>query len=71
MVHHIFRLMLGGSLYKAPVSNSPQRILDIGTGTGIYAMQIADEFPCSDVLGIDLSPIQPEWYHVDFVLGCS
>lgn len=61
MVHHIFRLMLGGSLYKAPISNFPQRVLDIGTGTGIYAIEIADEFPSADVLGIDLSPIQPTW----------
>lgn len=61
MVHHIFRLMLGGSLYKAPISNFPQRVLDIGTGTGIYAIEIADEFPSADILGIDLSPIQPTW----------
>lgn len=34
--------MLGGGLYKAPLSRSPQRILDYGTGTGIYALDIAE-----------------------------
>ncbi|KAE8149547.1 S-adenosyl-L-methionine-dependent methyltransferase [Aspergillus avenaceus] len=61
MLHHIYRLMLGGGLYKAPISQSPQRILDIGTGTGIYAVDIADEFPSAEVLGVDLSPIQAQW----------
>ncbi|KAL4781524.1 S-adenosyl-L-methionine-dependent methyltransferase [Aspergillus varians] len=61
MVHHIFRLMLRGSLIKAPVPQSLQRILDIGTGTGIWALDVADEFPSADVLAIDLSPIQPQW----------
>ncbi|QMW33970.1 hypothetical protein G4B84_009436 [Aspergillus flavus NRRL3357] len=61
MLHHIYRLMLGGGLYKAPTPQSPQRILDIGTGTGIYAIDIADEFPNAEILGIDLSPIQPHW----------
>ncbi|PLN80668.1 S-adenosyl-L-methionine-dependent methyltransferase [Aspergillus taichungensis] len=61
MVHHIFRLMLGGSLHMAPL-DSPQRVLDIGTGTGIWALDMADEFPGAEVLGIDLSPIQPYWY---------
>ncbi|OJJ57247.1 hypothetical protein ASPSYDRAFT_155427 [Aspergillus sydowii CBS 593.65] len=61
MVHHIDRLMLGGALFKAPISTSPQRVLDIGTGTGIWALEFADEFPSAEVLGIDLSPIQPQW----------
>lgn len=61
MLHHIYRLILRGDLYKAPIPQSPRRILDIGTGTGIYAIDIADEFPSAEVLGIDLSPIQPHW----------
>ncbi|KAH8690025.1 S-adenosyl-L-methionine-dependent methyltransferase [Talaromyces proteolyticus] len=61
MLHHIFLLMLDGGLYKAPLSRSPRRILDYGTGTGIYALDIADEFPGAEVIGIDLSPIQPTW----------
>jgi SAM-dependent methyltransferase len=56
--HHIYRLCLGGSLYRAPISN-PHSVLDIGTGTGIWAIEFADEFPGAIVIGTDLSPIQP------------
>jgi len=34
-------------------------VLDIGTGTGIWAIDFADEHPSTAVLGTDLSPIQP------------
>ncbi|KAH7309666.1 S-adenosyl-L-methionine-dependent methyltransferase [Stachybotrys elegans] len=73
--HHIWRLLLGGRLYTAPLpdmeTHPALRILDLGTGTGIWAIDMADEFPASTVAGIDLSPIQPEWvpsncrFHVD------
>ncbi|PWY67943.1 S-adenosyl-L-methionine-dependent methyltransferase [Aspergillus heteromorphus CBS 117.55] len=59
MLHHIFRLMLGGNLYMAPLAEAPQRVLDIGTGTGIWAMDMAEEFPEARVVGVDLSAIQP------------
>ncbi|KAI1910968.1 hypothetical protein LOZ66_001960 [Ophidiomyces ophidiicola] len=56
--HHLYRLLLGGSLYAAPIKG-PQRVLDIGTGTGIWAIEFADEFPGALIIGTDLSPIQP------------
>lgn len=59
--HHIFRLMLGGRLFRAPIGKDPPRVLDYGTGTGIWAMDFADENPGSFVIGTDLSPIQPDW----------
>ncbi|RDW85258.1 hypothetical protein BP6252_02848 [Coleophoma cylindrospora] len=59
--HHIFTLILGGRSFVAPVGPNPQRILDVGTGTGIWAMEVADAYPGADVLGTDLSPIQPAW----------
>ena len=52
---------MDGKLHWAPISKNPSRILDIGTGTGIWAIEIGDEFPMADVLGNDLSPIQPRW----------
>jgi len=59
--HHIFRLVLGGRLFRAPIDVKPQRVLDFGTGTGIWALDFADEFPSATVIGTDLSPIQPTW----------
>jgi SAM-dependent methyltransferase len=61
LLHHIFLLILGGKLYDAPITSELRRVLDIGTGTGIWAIDFADEHPGCDVLGTDLSPIQPTW----------
>ncbi|KAL1892376.1 hypothetical protein Sste5346_007114 [Sporothrix stenoceras] len=44
-----------------PVSGGAHRVLDIGTGTGIWAIDYAEQHPAADVLGTDLSPIQPEY----------
>ncbi|KAF4887905.1 Secondary metabolism regulator LAE1 [Colletotrichum fructicola] len=42
--------VMEGKLYHAPIdSNQVHRILDIGTGTGIWAVQIADEFPNAEI----------------------
>ncbi|KAL1961756.1 hypothetical protein VTN77DRAFT_1082 [Rasamsonia byssochlamydoides] len=60
LVHHIYRLLLGGELHLAPIEN-PQRVLDLGTGTGIWAIEFADQYPSAQVIGTDLSPIQPPW----------
>ncbi|KAK1983175.1 S-adenosyl-L-methionine-dependent methyltransferase [Colletotrichum cereale] len=38
--------------------NCPKRVLDVGTGTGIWALDYAEEHPEATVLGVDLSPIQ-------------
>lgn len=42
LVHHIYRLLLGGRLHLAPIKPNPQRVLDLGTGTGIWAMDFAE-----------------------------
>ncbi|KAF2253092.1 S-adenosyl-L-methionine-dependent methyltransferase [Trematosphaeria pertusa] len=59
--HHMYLLTLDHKLHLAPIKN-PQRILDVGTGTGIWAIDMAaDQYPSATVIGTDLSPIQPEW----------
>ncbi|QSZ33362.1 hypothetical protein DSL72_002950 [Monilinia vaccinii-corymbosi] len=60
LLHHVFNLVLEGRLFLAPIE-SPQRVLDVGTGTGIWAIDFADQYPSSHVVGCDLSPIQPGW----------
>lgn len=56
--YHSVRHVLGGYHWVSPVQN-PSNILDVGTGTGIWAMDVADDNPSAQVLGVDLSPIQP------------
>lgn len=46
-------LITDGDLYKAPVDR-PQRVLDLGTGTGIWATDYAHEHPEAEVIGLDL-----------------
>lgn len=59
--HHVFLLLLGGELHAAPISSSPGRILDLGTGTGLWAIDMGDRYPSASVTGNDLSPIQPKF----------
>lgn len=41
-MHHLYLLLLEDKLHLAPIGPNPQRILDIGTGTGIWAMDMAE-----------------------------
>ncbi|MCJ1369633.1 hypothetical protein MMC20_000845 [Loxospora ochrophaea] len=56
----MFSISLDERLHIAPIT-TPRRILDLGTGTGIWAVEIAEKFPNASVIGNDLSAIQPRW----------
>jgi len=58
--HHVWRLLMKGATHLAPLED-PKMVLDIGTGTGIWAIDFADEYPNAQIEGTDLSPIQPAW----------
>lgn len=58
--HQMFKITMGDKLYLAPIGK-PATILDIGTGTGIWAIEMGDDFPDAEILGTDLSPTQPTW----------
>ena len=60
--HALFLRTLGGKLHLAPIPEDVQNVLDVGTGTGIWAIDFADEYPSARVVGTDLSPIQPGLY---------
>ncbi|RDL40162.1 uncharacterized protein BP5553_00141 [Venustampulla echinocandica] len=60
MKHSMVVHLCGGKLHYAPLKN-PQQIIDLGTGTGIWAIDMGDEYPSAQVLGTDLSPIQPSF----------
>ncbi|KAJ2905791.1 uncharacterized protein MKZ38_004468 [Zalerion maritima] len=58
--HHLHVLTQKGRLACAPkAQEGAKMVLDVGTGTGIWALEYADVFPGSTVIGVDLSPIQP------------
>lgn len=61
MKHALMLELTDGKLFYAPVSENAQKILDVGTGTGIWAIEVGDQYPSAEVLGLDLSPIQPQW----------
>ncbi|KAF4833798.1 Secondary metabolism regulator laeA [Colletotrichum tropicale] len=51
-----------GKLYYAPLEqDKTNRILDIGTGTGIWAIEVAEFFPDAEIIGNDLSATQETW----------
>lgn len=39
--HHIYLMLLKGELQRAPI-DKPGRVLDLGTGTGIWAIDFAE-----------------------------
>ncbi|BDD61381.1 hypothetical protein MPDQ_001215 [Monascus purpureus] len=59
ILSYLFILALDGKLFLAPIGDHPQRILDLGCGTGQWAIDVGDMLPSAQVIGNDLSPIQP------------
>ncbi|KAF2841840.1 S-adenosyl-L-methionine-dependent methyltransferase [Patellaria atrata CBS 101060] len=57
--HHLFNITFDDKLFFAPIGDNPRHCLDIGTGTGIWAVDMADAYPECQVVGTDLSPSQP------------
>ncbi|KAK1775505.1 S-adenosyl-L-methionine-dependent methyltransferase [Copromyces sp. CBS 386.78] len=59
--HHAMTICLDGRLYDAPLPENIENAIDLGTGTGLWAIDFADKFPNCNVIGTDISPIQPSW----------
>ena len=75
--NHLCQLSLNGRYHLAPTGENLDQVLDLGTGTGIWAIEFgmqaclaltfvlladsaqATQHPNANVIGSDLSPIQP------------
>ncbi|KFY88881.1 hypothetical protein V500_06064, partial [Pseudogymnoascus sp. VKM F-4518 (FW-2643)] len=60
MSHAKYYGLIEKKRFLAPIGDSPQKILDLGCGTGIWCIDVADEYPSAEVIGVDIAPTQPE-----------
>ncbi|PVH70002.1 S-adenosyl-L-methionine-dependent methyltransferase [Cadophora sp. DSE1049] len=58
---HAMMVNLCQRLHFALIGMNLQNILDMSTGTGIWAIDMGDQYSSANILGVDLSPIQPTW----------
>ncbi len=56
--HHLLRAVLGAT-YVAPLPKEVTHILDVATGTGRWAIEMANAFPTAWVVGLDLEAPPP------------
>lgn len=61
IAHHFISMLMTDRLFDAPMSKPLSKVLDVGTGTGIWAIDMADMYPQATIIGTDISPIQPSW----------
>ncbi|EPE08995.1 methyltransferase type 12 [Ophiostoma piceae UAMH 11346] len=58
VMHQVFLQAFNFELTSVHL-DEPRYILDIGTGTGEWAIGMGEEFPDCEVVGVDISAIQP------------
>ncbi|KAI1502024.1 S-adenosyl-L-methionine-dependent methyltransferase [Biscogniauxia marginata] len=62
LTHHYLMVLLDNKLYLPPIkSENLEKVLDVGTGSGIWAIDLADQYPHTEIIGTDLSPTMPLW----------
>jgi len=60
--HKFFLVARDDKLHSAPLLNTHNpRVLDLGCGTGIWSIDMGDQYPGAHVCGVDLEYIQPEF----------
>ncbi|KAF9938381.1 hypothetical protein BGZ67_000222 [Mortierella alpina] len=57
--HYIVRYCFQGNYNVKLDRTAPLKILDVATGTGVWALEMAQEFPTAEIHGVDISPIYP------------
>ena len=69
--HLCFRVLESlqpNQLFRSPIRQDAQHIIDLGTGDGAWALDVADAFPNVTVHGTDLYPPPNDWVAPNCVL---
>ncbi|KAI8266274.1 Secondary metabolism regulator LAE1 [Colletotrichum sp. SAR 10_98] len=64
LVHNLYLQTFDYALGTAPPNEKNSkvgRVLDAGTGTGMWAIEFGEDHTDAEVIGVDLSPSQPEF----------
>ncbi|CAI4213344.1 unnamed protein product [Parascedosporium putredinis] len=69
LTHHWMTLLFDDKLFLAPIGDNPQRILDVGTGTGIWAIDVADMLPSAELNWV-WQPNYFDYIHIRHLGGC-
>ncbi|KAK0731414.1 S-adenosyl-L-methionine-dependent methyltransferase [Lasiosphaeris hirsuta] len=60
--HKFFTLLRRDAFFNVALHNQESpKILDLGCGTGLWGIDVAERFPKGKLLGLDLNLIQPEY----------
>lgn len=59
IAHQTFSLVLDGQLCMTRIPKDVERILDIGAGTGDWAIAIGERFPYAEVVATDITVLEP------------
>ncbi|EXJ61465.1 uncharacterized protein A1O5_11781 [Cladophialophora psammophila CBS 110553] len=61
IAHALFAIINEDRLHLAPLKPEPGRVLDLGAGTGAWAIEFAEAYPSAVVVGVDISPTMSEF----------
>jgi SAM-dependent methyltransferase len=55
IIHQIYLILLNGQLTITPIPLTVQRILDVGSGPGDWAVATGEQFPEAEIIATDIS----------------
>jgi len=61
VLHNVHLIVAGNKLFQSPLGPDLGKVLDIGTGTGVWAVDLAHQYPTASVTGTDITAVQPAW----------
>ena len=59
ILHQVYLMLLGGELTTVPSPRRIQRVLDVGTGPGDWAIAMGEKYTSAEVTATDISVFQP------------